>query len=628
MFLSLRSALAAISLLVPLTACTSGDASQTTQSIMFRGEPTHAGLTSERLFTGQGGIRWSTRTGGVVRSTPAISGERLFVGSGDGFLYALDRTDGSVQWRFDAGSPVHASPAIAGGLVVAASLGGKIFAVDRNSGASRWSMETGAALPLNTGRGGGWDIVVSSPTIVDDTVYVGGRDGSLYALDLATGTQIWKASTGGRVRATPSVSGDLVVTGSFDGRVYAFDRRTGAERWVHRTEGDTLDSNKFGYDRRAVQSTAAIVDGTVYLGARDGGLYAIDLTTGKRKWRASHGTSWVVGSPAVAGGRVYAGSSDGHFIQALDAATGRELWRKQTGANVLASPTLAGNDLVIATYRTDAPIGELRVLDPATGNERWRLRLNESIVSSPVIANREVYLGTDAGSIVAIARSAPVVPRLAVFFDSSMVSRAFSPGSRLAYDHFRDQGYEALTAPALAQFLTARIGDRIPSVVVFAMDVLPPAIAPVMTDSVLFIRYLRAGGKVVWMGAPPGSLGYDSTGRLNETENFDRVAALLGIVTTSMDYNELGGHPTPAGREWGLTAWHRGDYPIDTTVVTVALAVDEVGQTNAWVKSYDRDRPWSGFVQLWGFGATVDRLPDIQAVAEYGLLRPWQESGR
>ena len=608
-----------------LAGCTSGNAKQRVGSTMFRGDPAHAGM-APALFTGQGGVRWRVQTGGMVRSTPAVTATRVYAGSGDGFLYAVSRTDGTVAWRFDAGNPVHASPAVAGGLVVAATLAGRIFAIDENTGTLRWSRSSGPPLPLNTRPAGGWDILVSSPTVVGDTVFIGSPDGNLYALDLASGDQIWQAATGGRIRATPSVSGDLVVVGSWNGRVYAFDRRTGAERWVHRTVGDTLDSKKFGYDRQAIQSSAAIANGDLFFGSRDDGVYALDLATGQRKWRVSHGGSWVVGSPAVAGGRVYAGSSDAHFIQALDAASGRELWHHPTAANVLASPVLAGNSLVIGTYRTDAPIGELRVLDPATGDERWKLRLDGSIVSTPVVAGNAIYVGTDGGSIYAITESQPVVPRMAVYFDSSQASRAFVPGSRLAFDHFRDQGYQPLNALELARFFEERIADQVPSVVVFAIDAVPASVAPVMADSVLFVRYLRAGGKVVWLGAPPGSLVFDSAGKLVGTEDFKRTESLLGLATQSMDFNELGGYPTAAGTEWGIRGWHRGDFPIDEKAVSLALSVDEAGQANAWVTTYRNDRPWAGLVQLWGFGATVDRLPDIQAAAEYGLLRPWKGS--
>src|SRR6185436_17225873 len=103
---------------------------QADPSPMFRGNPEHTGVSAARFFRGQGGIKWRVKTGDAVRSTPAVTATRLFVGSGDGFLYALERSSGRTVWRFNAGSPVHSSPAVSGGLVVAATLGGRIFAVD------------------------------------------------------------------------------------------------------------------------------------------------------------------------------------------------------------------------------------------------------------------------------------------------------------------------------------------------------------------------------------------------------------------------------------------------------------------------------------------------------------------
>jgi PQQ-like domain len=52
--------------------------------VMFRGDPEHTGYSSSRFFGGQGGIRWRVQTGGAVRSSPAVTASRVFVGSGDG----------------------------------------------------------------------------------------------------------------------------------------------------------------------------------------------------------------------------------------------------------------------------------------------------------------------------------------------------------------------------------------------------------------------------------------------------------------------------------------------------------------------------------------------------------------
>jgi hypothetical protein len=55
--------------------------------------------------------------------------------------------------------------------------------------------------------------------------------------------------------------------------------------------------------------------------------------------------------------------------------------------------------------------------------------------------------------------------------------------------------------------------------------------------------------------------------------------------------------------------------------VSQTLATDRNGKATAWVQQYRPDRPGSGYVQLWGFGASVERLPAIRAAAEYGILR-------
>jgi outer membrane protein assembly factor BamB len=601
-----------------LVACASAGADP--PAVMFRGNPEHTGTSPARFFAGQGGVKWQVQTGGAVRSSPAVTDTRVFVGSADGSLYALDRTNGRTVWSFGAGGAVDASPAVAHGLVVAATLGGRIFAVEEGSGRLRWSLATGPALPPNTSPAGGWDLWASSPVIVGSTVIIGAPDGGVYSLDLGTGKQHWRTQTNGRVRATPSVHDSLVVVGSWGGRVYGLDLRTGAERWVHRTEGDTLDSKKFGFDRRAVQSSAAIANRSVYVGSRDGAIYALDEATGQRRWRVSHRGSWVIGSPAVSGGMVYVGSSDGHFVQALDPESGREIWNLPTAANVLASPVVVGNSLVIATARTDAAAGDLLAVNPATGAVRWRLPLDEATNSTPAAAHGELYLGTEAGTVLAIHEVSPAIPRLAVFYDSTLTGKPATPGGRLALEYFRELGYQVLDSDSLAGFLSGRIRDGVPSAVVFAMDILPSSVAPVLEDSVLLRRYLEAGGKVVNFSVPLGAVVRDSIGAVLGDEP-KRIEHLLGVSAATLDYDEGAAAPTVEGHRWGIDRTFRGDYPIAATAVSEALAVNRDGMATAWVRSYRRDRPGSGYVQLWGFGATVDRLPAIRAATEYGLLR-------
>ena len=67
-------------------------------SLMFRGDPAHTGAAAGTLFDGQGGVRWRVRTDGAVRSSPAVTATRVYVGSGDGNLYSLT-AEGT--WRLE-----------------------------------------------------------------------------------------------------------------------------------------------------------------------------------------------------------------------------------------------------------------------------------------------------------------------------------------------------------------------------------------------------------------------------------------------------------------------------------------------------------------------------------------------
>ena len=147
--------------------------------------------------------------------------------------------------------------------------------------------------------------------------------------------------------------------------------RPARTKWKFDTEGVKLESGKFGFDRRTVQSSPAVVNGTVFVGARDGWIYAIDAATGTEKWRFDHKVSWINTSPAVMDGVVYAGSSDAQFVQALDAATGKELWRTTTGVT-WSSPAVT-SDMI---YAGDGA-GRLHAIDRKSGKLLWSFRTGE-----------------------------------------------------------------------------------------------------------------------------------------------------------------------------------------------------------------------------------------------------------
>ncbi|MFW5968611.1 MAG: PQQ-binding-like beta-propeller repeat protein, partial [Persicimonas sp.] len=97
------------------------------------------------------------------------------------------------------------------------------------------------------------DRVRSSPTVVDDTVYVGSNDGNLYALNADDGEEEWRQNLGDAVASSPTVVDDRVFVGSDDGSIYARDASDAFDRVAQRCAEALEAPNAFwiGADGRA-----------------------------------------------------------------------------------------------------------------------------------------------------------------------------------------------------------------------------------------------------------------------------------------------------------------------------------------------------------------------------------------
>ena len=561
-----------------------------TESAMFRGGPEHTGVYGSASGNALVGLQWRVATDGDIISSPVISDQTVYVGSGDGRLYALNLMTGEQQWAFSADSAIPSSPAVGAGRVYFGTRQGIYYAVDAK-GALQWKFKTGPDCALAWGHESG-DYYVSSPTYVAGVVVFGAGDGQVYAVDAKTGKERWRTRTEGRVRSTPAVSEGRVYVGSMDGRIYCFDLASGRVVWSFETEGVKLNSAEFGFDRRTIQASPAVSGGTVFIGSRDGSLYALDTQSGKLRWRVSHKTSWIITSPAVADGKVYIGSSDSAFVQALDANTGEEIWQQKIGTVIWSSLAVSGN----ALYFGDRA-GRFLAIDRSNGHPLWTFRTSGPVFSSPTVSGDLVIFGSGDGGVYALRVGARSTQR-AVFFDAAY-QKAASFDSELMARYFQNRGYQRLDTAALVSFLRARIADREPSVVVFAIDYSPAEIVKPI-ETALLKQYLEAGGKVVWPGTPPLLWEADpATGQRGsyKTVNWTATGQLLGVDHHQAIFDARGVRPTAEGRRWGLSGRWRDAWGVDPKGVTYVLGMDEWGLAATWVKSYG-GASGTGFVRV------------------------------
>jgi len=240
---------------------------------------------------------------------------------------------------------------------------------------------------------------IYAPAAVRDGVaYVGTGGGTLNAVNVRDGSFVWLFAAGNGIFGQPLATDQHLFFVCDNGYLFKLDRKSGKEIWRYDLGGerasrilehqvlDKLGIGEFDFDESAPQPVLA--DGVVYVGSGDGSFHAVDAASGRRIWRFaagvtvapvpwnSHGEAKVRTTAALDGSRVVFGSFD-HNVYSLERSTGKEVWRKDTHAEVTGAPVLVGGRLIVGNRG-----GLLVALEPATGAVVWRALLWGSSVES------------------------------------------------------------------------------------------------------------------------------------------------------------------------------------------------------------------------------------------------------
>ena len=243
------------------------------------------------LDAADGTERWSVDTPRAVGGSPTVVDGTVYFNSGNSpyvddpaHLYALDAACGSMQWstEFESIRGGESSPTVADGMVYVGNLNDHLYAVDADTGDVEWSVDTGAG-------------VRSSPTVVDGRVFVGsggrtvddgvGTRGLLVALDADDGTPLWEFEVpDGITVSSPTVVDGTVIVGGTSGSkdsVIAVDVVTGQQQWGYGEAGEAS----------SVVSSPTVANGMVFVKDQNGTLYALSPGSGSVVWSTSVGGS-------------------------------------------------------------------------------------------------------------------------------------------------------------------------------------------------------------------------------------------------------------------------------------------------------------------------------------------------
>jgi eukaryotic-like serine/threonine-protein kinase len=136
----------------------------------------------------------------------------------------------------------------------------------------------------------------------------------------------------------------------------------------------------------SIESSAAIVGGTVFVGSQKGDLVALSLENGSVYWKFSTGAAIGESSPAYSNGVVYIGDLNG-WINALNAVDGKKLWAFKTNGEIKSSPVVVGDRVLIGSYDEN-----LYCLRARTGSLVWKFKTNGPVHSTPGIADGVAFI--------------------------------------------------------------------------------------------------------------------------------------------------------------------------------------------------------------------------------------------
>jgi eukaryotic-like serine/threonine-protein kinase len=339
---------------------------------MFRGHPGLTGISPAKLPNSLS-LLWSYKTGGPVKSSAAIVGGKVFVGSDDKQLHCIDLKSGKKVWTVATQGEIESSPLVLDGTVFVGSTDGGLYAVNAASGKTNWVFKTD-------------DKILGAPNWVtvggSNWVLAGSYDYKLYCLDAKTGKTNWTFETGNYINGAPAVAEGKTVFGGCDALLHVISLQDGQK--VKEVEAGAYIAGSGAYEGNRF-----------YVGHYENEFLCADLEKGAIQWKFKDRAFPYFSSPALTKDRVIFGGRDKR-LHCVKKDTGEEVWSFPTRGKVDSSPVVVGEKIVVGSED-----GSLYMVALADGKKIWSYEVGQPITASPAVVNGLVVVGSEDGNVYA-----------------------------------------------------------------------------------------------------------------------------------------------------------------------------------------------------------------------------------
>ena len=335
---------------------------------------------------GSGVERWSVpRAGGPLASPSlgAADGRTVLVyteGEDDesSAVVGVDVAKQEELWRTGLEDVSRSGVTIDAGKAFLGDDSGTVYAVDLESGTLLWTLERQGQVLSPPAAGGG---VVYAPISDAQSGQV-----QVTAVDADTGPQdgnaLWtfEPPVAGRSLSTPTLRPDSLVVGVSERLLVALDLEDGRELWEERLNAEPS------------QLSAPAASGVVVASDLAGGVYAVKPGTGEREWSYQLNELNVRSSPVVVAGYTVVGLQDGRLV-AIDLETAELVWASPSGSGAIGAIAVAGDALVAA--RLGEQGGLVAFVEDPDG-ELVR-------IASPTVPDLPLMIGSFAAAFAAVS---------------------------------------------------------------------------------------------------------------------------------------------------------------------------------------------------------------------------------
>ena len=298
---------------------------------------------------------------------PVLNNGAIYASCEEGMLYAFSTESPDPLWKSKLAATLRGVPGIGKGRIYASSSDGRLFALDAEDGTVLWTYQD-EKVKGNAYR------YYSSPTESNGRLYIGTAGSELLCINSESGELLWKHSVSDWIRSSPLLIQDIIYVATLGGDLLAIKDKGNSAEVIKKVQ---LGEHGFTAD------LAGSENGILAAG-RDMILYSVSPETLELNWK--HGildgvwiegeffrAGWTSGlqpSPTIVDGILYCGGMDG-FVHALDAESGKEIWRFETGGTISAAITVAEEKVFFGEISGE---GNYYALDKNTGKLIWQTK--------------------------------------------------------------------------------------------------------------------------------------------------------------------------------------------------------------------------------------------------------------